>query len=57
LVWVLHFYTFSDRNVEQAVQLSEEKYCSGAATVRATAEITTTYEILQAEAEVELIAQ
>lgn len=32
--------------VEQAIQLSEEKYCSVAATVRATAEITTEFEIL-----------
>ena len=32
--------------VEQAIQLSEEKYCSVAATVRATAEITTEYEIM-----------
>jgi len=34
--------------VEQAIQLSEEKYCSVAATVRATAEITTEFEILEA---------
>jgi hypothetical protein len=52
----LHFYAFSDRNIEQAIQLSEEKYRLVAATVRATAEITTTHEILQAETEVELIA-
>ena len=32
--------------VEQAIQLSEEKYCSVAATVRGVAEITTEYEIL-----------
>lgn len=32
--------------VEQAIQLSEEKYCSVAATVRATAEITTEFEII-----------
>lgn len=32
--------------VEQAIQLSEEKYCSVAATIRATAEITTEFEIL-----------
>jgi putative redox protein len=36
----------TDRAVEQAIQLSEEKYCSVAATVRATAEITTEFEIL-----------
>jgi putative redox protein len=32
--------------VEQAIQLSEEKYCSVAATVRGVAEITTGYELL-----------
>ena len=34
---------------EQAVRLSEEKYCSVAATVRATANISTAVEILPAE--------
>ena len=33
--------------VAQAIQLSEEKYCSVAATVRATAQITTEFEILE----------
>jgi len=32
--------------VEQAIRLSEEKYCSVAATIRCAAEITTSYEIL-----------
>jgi putative redox protein len=32
--------------VEQAILLAEEKYCSVAATVRATAEITTEFEII-----------
>jgi putative redox protein len=36
----------TEKAVEQAIQLSEEKYCSVAATVRATAEIVTTFEIL-----------
>lgn len=35
----------TDKAVEQAIQLSEEKYCSVSATVRPTAEITTSYEI------------
>jgi putative redox protein len=35
----------TDKAVEQAIQLSEEKYCSVSATVRATAEISTSYEI------------
>lgn len=36
----------TDKAVEQAIQLSEEKYCSVAATVRATAEISTEFEII-----------
>ncbi len=36
----------TEKSVAQAIQLSEEKYCSVAATVRATAEIITTFEIL-----------
>jgi len=45
-------YKFSGKNltekaVAQAIQLSEEKYCSVAATVRATAEIITDFEILE----------
>lgn len=36
----------TEKAVEQAIQLSEEKYCSVAATVRATAEITTEFEII-----------
>ncbi len=35
----------TDKAVEQAIQLSEEKYCSVSATVRATAEITTSFDI------------
>ena len=36
----------TDKTLEQAIQLSEEKYCSVAATVRGVAEITTSYEVL-----------
>ena len=36
----------TEKAVSQAIQLSEEKYCSVAATVRATAQITTDFEIL-----------
>lgn len=36
----------TDDNVTRAIQLSEEKYCSVAATLRGVAEITTSYEIL-----------
>jgi len=37
----------TEKAVAQAIQLSEEKYCSVAATIRATAEIITTFEILE----------
>ena len=37
----------TEKGVSQAIQLSEEKYCSVAATIRATAEITTEFEILE----------
>lgn len=36
----------TDKAVEQAILLSEEKYCSVSATIRGVAEITTSYEIL-----------
>ena len=38
----------TEQAVAQAIQLSEEKYCSVAATVQATAAITTEYELLEA---------
>ena len=41
----------TEKAVAQAIQLSEEKYCSVAATVRATAQITTEFEILEEEPE------
>lgn len=36
----------TEKAVAQAIQLSEEKYCSVAATIRATVQITTDFEIL-----------
>ena len=36
----------TEKNVQQAIQLSEEKYCSVAATLRGKAEIITSFEIL-----------
>lgn len=39
----------TDKAVEQAIQLSEEKYCSVAATLRGVATITTSFEILPEE--------
>jgi len=47
----LHFRlggrNLTEQAVAQAIQLSEEKYCSVAATVRATAQITTEFEIVE----------
>ena len=37
----------SVQSVEQAIKLSEEKYCSVAATLRPTAEIVSSYEIIE----------
>lgn len=37
----------SEKAVQQAIELSEEKYCSVAATLRGVAEITHTFEILE----------
>lgn len=46
----LHFKikgkNLTEKAVEQAIQLSEEKYCSVAATIRPSAQITTDFEIL-----------
>ncbi len=36
----------TEKAVEQAIQLSEEKYCSVASTIRGVAEITTSFELL-----------
>ena len=36
----------TEKAVAQAIQLSEEKYCSVAATIRSTAQITTNFEII-----------
>ncbi len=49
----LHFKiggkNLTEKAVAQAIQLSEEKYCSVAATVRATAPISTDFEIIPSE--------
>lgn len=41
----------SDRAVAQAIELSENKYCSVAATLRPTVEIQSSFEIIEAEDE------
>lgn len=43
--YALHGRDLTPEAVEQAIRLSEEKYCSVAATVRGVAEITYDYEI------------
>jgi putative redox protein len=40
----------SERSVAQAIELSEQKYCSVAATLRPTAEIVSSFEIIEAGA-------
>jgi len=44
---IVHGRSVSAKAVEDAVHLSDTKYCSVAATVRPTAEITTSYEIIE----------
>lgn len=46
LNYILSGKDITPKDAETAIQLSEEKYCSVAATVRGVAEITTSYEIL-----------
>jgi putative redox protein len=41
----------SEQAVARAIQLSDEKYCSVAATVRPTAEVITSFEIVEVESE------
>ena len=48
---VLHIVTghgISERSLAQAIELSEQKYCSVAATLRPTAEIVSSYQIIEA---------
>jgi len=44
---IVHGRSVSEKALADAIQLSDEKYCSVAATVRPTAEITTSYEIIE----------
>jgi len=46
---IVRGHAVSEQAVAQAVELSETKYCSVAATLRGTAEIVTTYEIIEDE--------
>ena len=49
LIYKLTGKGLSEKAVEQAITLSEEKYCSVAATLRGEAEISFTYEIVNEE--------
>jgi len=44
--YILHGAWLTETAVSQAIQLSEEKYCSVAATVRGVAEVHTSFEIV-----------
>ncbi len=44
--FILKGLGLNEKNVAQAIELSHEKYCSVAATLRGVAEITTSFEIL-----------
>jgi len=44
--FILKGLGLNEKNVAQAIELSHEKYCSVAATLRCVAEITTSFEIL-----------
>lgn len=46
---ILRGHRLSERAVAQAIELSEQKYCSVAATLRPAAEIVTTHEIIEEE--------
>lgn len=46
LRYVLHGSGLTEKSVQQAIQLSEEKYCSVSATVKGIAEVSTSFEIL-----------
>src|SRR5215207_11400292 len=47
---IVHGRSVSEKAVADAIELSDTKYCSVAATVRPTAEITTSYEIVDVSA-------
>jgi putative redox protein len=44
---IVQGHNVSEQSVAQAIELSDTKYCSVAATVRPTAEITTSFEIIE----------
>ena len=46
---IVRGHNVSEQALKQAIELSDTKYCSVAATVRPTATITTSYEIIEVE--------
>jgi len=46
---IVYGHDISEQAVAQAIELSDTKYCSVAATVRPTAEITTSFEIVEVD--------
>ncbi len=46
---IVYGHDISEQSVEKAIKLSDTKYCSVAATVRPTAEITTSFEIIESK--------
>lgn len=48
---IIHGHNVSEKAVAQAIELSENKYCSVAATLRPTVEIVSTFEIVEAAAQ------
>lgn len=46
LIYRLKGEKLNDKDVAQAIELSEEKYCSVASTLRGAAEITTSFELM-----------
>lgn len=46
---VISGHNLTESAVKQAIELADTKYCSVAATMRPTAEITVSYEILEGE--------
>lgn len=46
---IVHGRSVSEKAVEDAIRLSEEKYCSVSNTVKAAAEVTTSFEIIEVE--------
>ncbi len=51
---IVHGHNVSEKAVADAIELSDTKYCSVAATVRPTAEITTSFEVVEIDQKTEV---